>query len=164
MIGHIFDRALWMLAVCSAGILGLIAVTIAINVALRNLGLPVIYGALDAIQYALMIATFMGAPWVLAQGGHVKVDLLTSALPPQAEQTVGRVTNLIGAVTAGILGWYGLQAAIASAARGSMIRTSFVIPEWWMLAFVPASMALCVAVFLRKVLQPDMPDAPLSGL
>ena len=164
MIGHIFARLLWLLAVLSAGILGLIAVAIAINVALRNLGLPVIYGALDAIQYALMIATFMGAPWVLAQGGHVKVDLITSALPPRTEQTVGRVTNLVGAVTAGILGWYGLQAAIASAARGSMIRTSFVIPEWWMLAFVPASMALCVIVFLRKVLQPDMPNAPLSGL
>ncbi|EEB84663.1 TRAP transporter small permease [Roseobacter sp. GAI101] len=164
MIGHIFARLLWVLAVFSAGILGLIAVAIAINVALRNLGLPVIYGALDAIQYALMIATFMGAPWVLAQGGHVKVDLITSALPPRTEQTVGRVTNLVGAVTAGILGWYGLQAAIASAARGSMIRTSFVIPEWWMLAFVPASMALCVIVFLRKVLQPDMPNAPLSGL
>ena len=164
MIGHIFARLLWVLAVLSAGILGLIAVAIAINVALRNLGLPVIYGALDAIQYALMIATFMGAPWVLAQGGHVKVDLITSALPPRTEQTVGRVTNLVGAVTAGILGWYGLQAAIASAARGSMIRTSFVIPEWWMLAFVPASMALCVIVFLRKVLQPDMPNAPLSGL
>lgn len=164
MIGHIFARLLWVLAVLSAGILGLIAVAIAINVALRNLGLPVIYGALDAIQYALMIATFMGAPWVLAQGGHVKVDLITSALPPRTEQKVGRVTNLVGAVTAGILGWYGLQAAIASAARGSMIRTSFVIPEWWMLAFVPASMALCVVVFLRKVLQPDMPNAPLSGL
>ena len=62
MIGHIFDRMLWILAAFSAGILGAIAVVIAINVALRNLGLPVIYGALDAIQYALMIATFMGAP------------------------------------------------------------------------------------------------------
>ena len=164
MIGHMFDRVLWMLAVFSAGILGCIAVAIAINVALRNLGLPVIYGALDAIQYALMIATFMGAPSVLAQGGHVKVDLITSALPRDAEQTVGRVTNLVGAVTAAILGWYGLQAVLASTARGSMIRTSFLIPEWWMLAFVPASMALCVVVFLRKVMQTDAPDAPLSGL
>lgn len=153
-----------MLAAFSAGILGAIALVIAINVALRNLGLPVIYGALDAIQYALMIATFMGAPWVLAQGGHVKVDLITSALAPRAEAMLGRVTNLIGAVAAAILGWYGVQAALASAARGSMIRTSFVIPEWWMLAFVPASLTLCVIVFLRKVMRPDAPNAALSGL
>jgi hypothetical protein len=68
MVGQIFDKVLWMLAALSAGILGAISVVIAINVALRNLGLPIIYGALDAIQYALMIATFMGAPWVLAMG------------------------------------------------------------------------------------------------
>lgn len=153
-----------MLAALSAGILGVIAVLIAINVALRNLGLPVIYGALDAIQYALMIATFLGAPWVLARNGHVKVDLITGALTPQAEAALGRVTHSIGAITAGVLGWYGVQAALASAARGSMIRTSFVIPEWWMLAFVPASLALCVIVFLRKVIWPDVPDTALSGL
>lgn len=164
MIGQLFDRLLWMLAAMSAGILGAIAVVIAINVALRNFGLPVIYGALDAIQYALMIATFMGAPWVLLRNGHVKVDLLSASLSPRSEATLGRATNLIGAITAAILAWYGLQAVLASAARGSMIRTSFVIPEWWMLAFVPLSLTLCVIVFVRKVLRPDPPDHALSGL
>ncbi|MFY0647843.1 TRAP transporter small permease [Sulfitobacter geojensis] len=164
MIGVFFDRSLWMLAALSAGILGVIAVVIAINVVLRNLGLPVIYGALDAIQYALMIATFMGAPWVLAKGGHVKVDLLTASLAPVARSRLSRLTNLIGAASAAVLGWYGVQAALASAARGSMIRTSFVIPEWWMLSFVPASLILCVIVFLRKIVQPDVADATPNGL
>ncbi|MGJ8555947.1 MAG: TRAP transporter small permease [Sulfitobacter geojensis] len=164
MIGVFFDRSLWMLAALSAGILGVIAVIIAINVVLRNLGLPVIYGALDAIQYALMIATFMGAPWVLAKGGHVKVDLLTASLAPVARSRLSCLTNLIGAASAAVLGWYGVQAALASAARGSMIRTSFVIPEWWMLSFVPASLILCVIVFLRKIVRPDVADATPNGL
>lgn len=164
MAGQMFDRVLWVLAVVSAGIMGGIAIVIAINVVLRNVGLPVIYGALDAIQYALMIATFLGAPWVLAQAGHVKVDLLTAALSPGAQARLAVVTNLIGAVTAGVLGWYGVQAALASAARGSMIRTSFVIPEWWMLIFVPVSLALCVVVFLRRALHPAASGRTLSGL
>ena len=164
MIGTLFDRVLWVLAALSAGILGGIAVVITINVALRNLGLPVVYGALDAIQYALMIATFLGAPWVLARGGHVKVDLVTASLAPQTEVALARVTYLIGAVTSGVLGWYGVQAALVSAARGSMIRTSFVIPEWWMLSFVPVSLALCVIVFLRKAMRPEAPETTLSGL
>jgi TRAP-type C4-dicarboxylate transport system permease small subunit len=45
-----------------------------------------------------------------------------------------------------------------------MIRTSFVIPEWWMLAFVPVSLTLCVIVFARKLVRPDDPDRALSGL
>lgn len=164
MIGQYFDRLLWMLAALSAGILGMIAIVISINVGLRNFGFPTIYGALDAIQYALMIATFLGAPWVLARDGHVKVDLLTASLPPRTEAAMARVTCMIGAITAGVLGWYGLQAALASAARGSMIRTTFVIPEWWMLAFVPASLALCVVVFLRKMLRSGPLDRTLTGL
>ncbi|MEW9920212.1 TRAP transporter small permease [Marimonas sp. MJW-29] len=164
MFARFFDRMLWVLAAISAGIFGAIAVVITINVALRNLGFPIIYGALDAIQYALMIATFMGAPWVLARNGHVQVDLLTANLAPRAQAQLGRATALIGAVTAAVLGWYGLQAALASAARGSMIRTSFVIPEWWMLSFVPISLTLCVIVFLRQMLKSGPADRKLSGL
>jgi TRAP-type C4-dicarboxylate transport system permease small subunit len=75
-----------------------------------------------------------------------------------------RLTSAIGAVTAGVLGWYGLQAVLASAARGSMIRTSFVIPEWWMLAFVPLSLALCTIIFIRRLLYPETAERSLSGL
>jgi len=154
VVGRGFDWLLWALAVLSAGILGLITVTICINVLLRNLGLPTIYGALDAIQYALMIATFCAAPWVLARGGHVKVDLITAAVPPRVQRTLGVAVHLIGAFATAVLGWYGAQAALASAARGSMIRTSFVLPEWWMMVFVPLSMALCLIVFLRQLVRP----------
>ena len=164
MISTIFDRTLRGLAVLSAGILGVIAVFIAINVVLRNLGLPVIYGALDAIQYALMIATFLGAPWVLSIGGHVKVDLITGAIEERAGRVLTRLTSAIGALTSGVLGWYGLQAVLASAARGSMIRTSFVIPEWWMLAFVPLSLALCTIIFIRRLLYPETAERSMSGL
>jgi len=164
MISILFDRTLRGLAVLSAGILGVIAVFIALNVVLRNLGLPVVYGALDAIQYALMIATFLGAPWVLSIGGHVKVDLITGALEARAGRILTRLTSAIGAVTSGVLGWYGLQAVLASAARGSMIRTSFVIPEWWMLVFVPISLGLCTIIFIRRLLYPETAERSLSGL
>lgn len=164
MLGTLFDRLLWMLAAVSAGILGAIAIVICVNVALRNLDLPVIYGALDGIQYALMIATFMGAPYVLSRDGHVKVDLVTQAVSEIARRRLAQATALLGALSAGVLGWYGLQAALASAARGSMIRTSFIIPEWWMLSFLPVSLALCTIVFLRKLVRPETQPGEISGL
>ncbi|SFF07368.1 TRAP-type C4-dicarboxylate transport system, small permease component [Sulfitobacter brevis] len=164
MLTRTFDSLLWLLAVIAAGILAAITVLITINVITRNFGLPGIYGALDAIQYALMVATFLGAPWVLSNNGHVKVDLITAAAPPNIRQILGHLVSIIGAASAGVLGWYGLQAVLASMGRGSMIRTSFVIPEWWMLSFVPLSMALCVIVFLRRLVQPPVDDLKLSGL
>jgi TRAP-type C4-dicarboxylate transport system permease small subunit len=46
--------------------------------------------------------------------------------------------------------YYSLTATLASAARGSMIRTSFVIPEWWVLSVMPFAMALMMIEFLLR--------------
>ena len=163
-----FDRSfgalLTGLAVLSAAILAAITMVIPLNVLLRNLGLPVIYGAIDAIEYGLMAAAFLGAPWVLHLNAHVQVDLITHGLPPRARRRVILAACLLGAATCATLGWAGLQALMQSFSRGSMVRTAFTFPEWWTLTVLPLSMALCTLEFLRKIFRPAAEDAPLSGL
>ncbi|UWQ45216.1 TRAP transporter small permease [Leisingera aquaemixtae] len=159
-----FGALLTGLAVLSAAILAAITLVIPLNVLLRNLGLPVIYGALDAIEYGLMAAAFLGAPWVLRLNAHVQVDLITHGLPPRARRRVVVAACLLGAATCAVLGWAGLQALMQSYARGSMVRTAFTFPEWWTLTVLPLSMALCTLEFLRKIFRPEAADAPLSGL
>ncbi|UWQ83041.1 TRAP transporter small permease [Leisingera caerulea] len=159
-----FGVLLTGLAVLSAAILAAITLVIPLNVLLRNLGLPVIYGALDAIEYGLMAAAFLGAPWVLRLDAHVQVDLVTHGLPPRARRRVVLAACLLGAVTCAALGWAGLQALMQSYARGSMVRTAFTFPEWWTLTVLPLSMALCTLEFLRKIFRPAAGNAPLSGL
>jgi TRAP-type C4-dicarboxylate transport system permease small subunit len=163
-----FDRSFGILltglAVLSAAILAAITLVIPLNVLLRNLGLPVIYGALDAIEYGLMAAAFLGAPWVLRQNAHVQVDLVTHGLPPRARRKVVLAACLLGAATCAVLGWAGLQALMQSFARGSMVRTAFTFPEWWTLTVLPLSMALCTLEFLCKIFRPATEDVPLSGL
>lgn len=163
-----FDRSFGILltglAVLSAAILAAITLVIPLNVLLRNLGMPVIYGALDAIEYGLMAAAFLGAPWVLRQNAHVQVDLITHGLPPRSRRKVILAACLLGAATCAVLGWAGLQALMQSFARGSMVRTAFTFPEWWTLTVLPLSMALCTLEFLRKIFCPATEDTPLSGL
>ncbi|MGR3762219.1 TRAP transporter small permease (plasmid) [Roseobacteraceae bacterium NS-SX3] len=159
-----FGALLTGLAVLSAALLAAITLVIPLNVLLRNLGLPVIYGALDAIEYGLMAAAFLGAPWVLRLNAHVQVDLITHGLPPLARRRVVVAACLLGAATCALLGWAGLQALMQSYARGSMVRTAFTFPEWWTLTVLPLSMALCTLEFLRKIFRPAAADAPLSGL
>ncbi|WP_244940765.1 hypothetical protein [Leisingera aquaemixtae] len=62
-----FGALLTGLAVLSAAILAAITLVIPLNVLLRNLGLPVIYGALDAIEYGLMARHSSGRPGCCAQ-------------------------------------------------------------------------------------------------
>lgn len=166
-LNALFDRLLSICAAVAATALALIAAMIAVNVILRNLFGSPIYGLLDAVEYALLIATFLGAPWVLWQRGHVTVDLITGALPPRLARPLGRLTAVIGLVTCLVVLRYAIAAIAISMQRGSMIRTAFTFPEWWVLSVAPLGFALLAAEFLRQSLgrrPPAGADDTLTGL
>lgn len=149
-----FDRLLGAFAALAAAILGATALLISLNVILRNAAGTTIFGLLDAVEYGLLAATFLAAPWVLARNAHVTVDLLTAALPERAARRLARAVALLGFAIAAVFLRYALEAAWASAARGSMIRTAFVIPEWWVLSVAPAAFLLICVEFLRQAVRP----------
>ena len=122
-----------------------------------------IFGLFDLVEYALLAATFLAAPWVLSRNSHVAVDLVTAALPASVARPLARFTALIGVTISAIFVWYGAEAALVSAARGSMIRTSLVVPEWWALSAAPFGFALICLEFLRQAIRPPV-HGPATGL
>lgn len=146
----LYRRLLAGLAGLAGVIFGLTAVLISVNVVLRAGFSSSIFGLFEAIEYGLLAATFLAAPWVLASNAHVTVDIALLVLPERLRRVVARLTNLLGAALCGIFVYYSLIAALASAARGSMIRTSFVIPEWWVLSVLPFAMTLMMVEFLLR--------------
>lgn len=151
-----FDALLRACAWIAAALFALVALAITVNVIVRNSGAGSIFGLLDLVEYALLAATFLAAPWVLAKNAHVTVDLVTAALPSGLARPLARLTALIGVAISAVFVWYGVEAALISAARGSMIRTSFVIPEWWALSAGPFGFALICLEFLRQAIKPPM--------
>ncbi|MHA3916676.1 TRAP transporter small permease [Halovulum sp. GXIMD14793] len=161
---RLWDRFLAALAMGAAGILLLIATAITVNVILRSTGFPVLYGTLDAVEYGLLLACFLGTPWVLAQRAHVQVDLLVNALPDPVEYRLSRIVSALGAGLCLAFAYFGFQAMSASYARGAMIRTSFVIPEWWTLAIIPTALTLCALEFVRQCWWPVSTPKEISGV
>ncbi|MFC3615790.1 TRAP transporter small permease [Lutimaribacter marinistellae] len=159
-----FDRVLLACAIFAAGIFGATAVLISVNVVLRNLGAATIYGLLDAVEYGLLAATFLAAPWVLSQKAHVSVDLVTSVLRPATSRRLSRAVSLTGFTVSLVFLRYAVEAAWRSAERGSMIRTAFTIPEWWVLAIAPVAFVLICIEFLRQAAHPDERAEKASGL
>lgn len=149
-----FDALLRLCARFAAALFAGVAVAITVNVVMRNSGAGSIFGLFDVVEYALLAATFLAAPWVLAKNAHVTVDLFTASLPWAVARPLARVTALIGLVTSALFVWYGVEAAMISAARGSMIRSSFVVPEWWALSAAPFGFALISVEFLRQAISP----------
>ena len=148
-----FDAVLRNLARLAAAVFAGVAVLIPVDLVLRNAFDAPIYGLLDAIEYGLLAATFLAAPWVLSINAHVSVDLLVAALAGRARRRVDAVANGVGAAAAAVFLWFAVAAAAQSIERGTMIRTAFVIPEWWVLAVAPVSMGLILAEFARRLLR-----------
>ncbi len=159
-----FDRILFAFAAFAGAILAAIVTAISVNVVLRNLMGTPIHGLLDLVEYGLLVVTFAGAPWVLSQSAHVVVDLVTGALPEAPKRILARVVAFIGCVLAAALTYYALQAMLVSYGRGSMIRTAFTIPEWWVLAVMPASFLLITFEFARQLVTPPQAAQEKTGL
>lgn len=151
---EVFDVLLNTLASLAAIIFALIAILIPVNVALRNAFDSSIYGLLDAIEYGLLAATFLAAPWVLSLNAHVSVDLLVEALPKGLRSVIDAIANGVGLLATSVFLWFAIEALAQSVARGSMIRTAFVLPEWWVLSIAPVSAILILIEFLRRLVRP----------
>ena len=153
MLERGFDAVLRTLARLAAAVFACVAVLIPIDLVLRNAFDASIYGLLDAIEYGLLAATFLAAPWVLSINAHVSVDLLVAALAGRPRRLVDTLANLVGAGAAAVFLWFAVVAAAQSIERGTMIRTAFTIPEWWVLALAPVSMGLILIEFARRLLR-----------
>ena len=160
----ILDRVHLACAWGSALIFAATAIGITVNVILRNLVGAPIDGLLDAVQYGLLIATFLGAPWVLSKGAHVSVDLLTGVLPETVARPLARIMALVGAGASAAMVWYGSHATSVSYAKGSMIRSAWAVPEWLTLVLLPMAFVLLTLEFLRQAALPPAAGKTAAGL
>jgi TRAP-type C4-dicarboxylate transport system permease small subunit len=138
------------------------AVLISLDVILRNLGVASFSWLLELSEYALYVATFLAAPWVLHLGAHVRVDLVVSSVPRHVARLLEVLANLLGLAVAATLGWYGWRVASVSFARGDVLFTELVVQEWILLIFIPLSCLLLTIEFAFRV-RASLRAAPAVG-
>jgi TRAP-type transport system small permease protein len=163
-VERLFLRLLLALAATAGVVLALIAILIPVNLVLRACCGGSIRGLFDAIEYALMAATFLAAPWVLAQNAHVTVDIVTLSLPEPVRRHLAHAINALGIVLSALLAWYALSAAAISLERGSMIRTAFAMPEWLTLVAPGVCGVLLMLEFARRLWRGQGKERSTAGL
>ena len=92
----VFNRATVLLAALVAISIGLIALLIPLNLFLVKTHLGSIWWLFEGVEYSLYFGLFLGAPWVMQQGAHVKVDVLTTALPEQSAKRLEKFLDSAG--------------------------------------------------------------------
>jgi TRAP-type C4-dicarboxylate transport system permease small subunit len=151
LLRAIYNRVIDICGVVAAAVVLLLTFGITIEVATRALGVGAIEWMLEASEYSLLLMTFLGAPWALRQGAHVRVDVVLTLLPRSTALICEITANVLGMAASLVLLIWGWRAAAASAETASMVYKVLVFPEWWLYALIGFSGALLTAEFICRL-------------
>lgn len=147
-----YERLLDVLGVGAGAAFGLIAITTSWDVIARSLGGGTLHGLADIVEYVLFAATFLAAPWLLRQNGHVRVDFMVNALPSALRHPLRRATDAIGLAVCLTLLYFAVLVTYRSWAGNNIVLKTVVFPEWWLYAVIVVSMALLALEFARRLI------------
>jgi len=152
-----FDRLIDAVGVLAGFLLCALVVLVCADVAARYTKLFPIPWAFEVAQYMLYATTFLGAPWVLRERGHISVDIAVDLLPARARAGLERITNVLGTAVCVVLLYLFVRLAIRSWSQGTMVYETLIFPEWILFTVAPVAFLLLVALFVRALAR--RPDA-----
>ena len=146
----VFARFVEWLAVLVAVSIGLIAVLIPLNLFLVKVEWGTLPWLFEAVEYALYVGVFIGAPWVLRQGAHIRVDVVTSALPASIAARLEKVLDVGGGALCLLLCVYGLRLTILEFEDGTLPDKDLRIDNWYMMVVFALSFLLLAIEFVLR--------------
>lgn len=121
------------------------------DVLLRNIGKGGVAWSNEVSEDILYLITLLAAPWLLRQSQHIRVDILLRALPAKLGWYFEWIGDLLGFACSLYFVIYGWKIMAASYAAGSISIKTLVIPEWWLLAPMPAAFLLIAIEFVFRM-------------
>ena len=152
---ELYGRLLAGLALAGCAVLFLMMLVICVDVLLRNVRLvPGMLGvpwANEVTEYALYFITMLTAPWLLRQGLHIRIDILLRAIPRRLAWYCEWAVDALALLCCIAIAFYGVKAVLSSHAIGGMVVKVISVPEWWLLAPLPATFALLAIEVLFRM-------------
>lgn len=146
-----FNRLTLFFAILVAISIGLIAFLIPLNLFLVKTQLGSLWWLFEGVEYTLYFGVFLGAPWVLQQGAHVRVDVVTSSLPEKVAARLDRTMDGVGFGLCVILCFYGVRATFSEYQEGTMPDKDLRIANWIVLSAFSISFLMLALEFLFRM-------------
>ena len=102
-------------------------------------------------QCALVWITFLGAPWVLLQDRHVRIEILVDALPGAAQRGLGITVSIIAIFACLVLTWKTGVAAVQYIESDIMMARIWRIPRIWPYSIIPIGSLLMAFAFVVRL-------------
>lgn len=107
--------------------------------------------------FCFVWSTMLAVPVAFLRREHIVISFAVDALPLTLQRIVNPLTDLVSAVTFGVIGFFAVQ-LLASAERQSMSGLTMLfnttIPLSYLYLAVPVGSALCVVLILYRIVVP----------
>jgi len=106
--------------------------------------------AVDFTEYALLYVTFLGAPWVLREGAHIRIEIFTERLRPRPRLVLAGIVALLGAGVSAVLLWQGAEVTWEAYSKGQAMLKAWRVPRWVLILPIAVGSLLLILEFLRQ--------------
>lgn len=149
-----FDQFNDLLSLITGMIMGLTALIIIYEVIMRYVARRPTTWVNDVSEILLVYCTFLIAPWILRQGGHIKVDILVVGMRKKGQMIMGIIQDLLSLFFCGIFTWITWGTFWDSLL--SQERTSgglFSVPLWPVYMVIPIGGFLLSIQLIRQIVE-----------
>lgn len=145
-----FDRMVDTLALIAGVLLCILTLLVCFDVLSRTLRLFAMPWTLDVTEYMLYAITFLAAPWVLREQGHIAIEIVVERLPRGLRRLVQRVADAIGALVCGVLFVFSCRVLWRSWTQNNLVHETFVFPEWYLFVLAPPVFLILTWQFIAR--------------
>ena len=92
---------------------------------------------IEVSSYLLLYITFLGAPWLLRNDGHVKVELVVDRLGPRRRRAADLASSFLGLVVSLTLFAQGSITTFQQYERATTAMNILDIPKYMLLVIIP---------------------------
>jgi TRAP-type C4-dicarboxylate transport system permease small subunit len=104
----------------------------------------------ELASFLEVLVIFGGLAYTFRVGGHVRVDLLTSRLPPAARAVLRAAALAVGLIFIVIVIWTTTQSAV-TAYRYGRVSAVMLYPLWLPMLLIPAGLLLMAVAMLVRL-------------
>lgn len=150
-IARLWERFLSLLAAIVGLLLLLAMVSVSADVVGRYFLAAPIGWVLELTEYILLYTPFLGMAWLVRRAeGHVRIDVLVSALPGRVQVKLNLLVALVAASACAAAAYYAGLTTWDHYQRGVETYGIYPIQKWTLLIVIAAGFAFTAVEFARK--------------
>lgn len=149
-LNRIIDICMMVLSGIAAVALGFLLIGICYSTFSRFVFNKPLTNLVEYSTYSLMYITFLGAPQILKNKGHINLDIITNMLPEKVNNVLGMIVNIAGALICGVIFYYGGLVASDNFLNKIRVMDSMGTPQYLLTMVIPIGLFFLTIQFIRN--------------